>query len=42
MAISQKELTIYFRNYGNYITSSYKTPNTIRKWIMKLMKNDTL
>ena len=30
-------LTIFFRNYGNYIKSSLKAPNTIRKWIMRFM-----
>ena len=28
-------LAIYFRNYGNYIKTSSKAPNTIRNWIMK-------
>lgn len=30
-------LTIYFRNYGDYIKSSPKAPNTMRKWIMSFM-----
>lgn len=33
-------LAIYFRNSGEYISSSSKAPNTIRKWIMKFMGND--
>ncbi len=32
-------LAIYFRNYGNYINSSQKAPNTIRKWIMKFLES---
>lgn len=31
---------IYFREKGNYISSSSKAPNTIRKWIMKFMGSD--
>lgn len=31
---------IYFRENGNYISSSSKAPNTIRKFIMKCMGND--
>ena len=34
-------LTIYFRNFGNYIKSSSKSANSIRKWIMKFMGNNT-
>lgn len=34
-------LVIYFRNSGKYINSSPKAPNTIRKWIMKLMGYET-
>lgn len=33
-------VVIYFREKGNYIKSSSKAPNTIRKWIMKFMGND--
>lgn len=32
-------LIIYFRNSGEYIKSSSKAPNTIRKWIMQYMGN---
>lgn len=31
---------ICFREKGNYIKSSSKAPNTIRKWIMKFMGSD--
>lgn len=34
-------LTIFFRNKGNYILSSAKAPNTIRKFIMKYLENDS-
>lgn len=33
-------MAIYFRGNGNYISSSSKAPNTIRKFIMKCMGND--
>ncbi len=33
-------VVIYFREKGNYIKSSSKAPNTIRKLIMKFMGND--
>lgn len=31
---------ICFREKGNYIASSSKAPNTIRKWLMKYMGNN--
>lgn len=31
-------LAIYFRTTGNYIKSSTKAPNTVRKWIMKFIE----
>ena len=33
-------IIIYFRKKGNYISSSSKAPNTIRKWIMRFMGSD--
>lgn len=30
-------LTIFYRNTGNYISTSSKAPNTIRNWIMKFL-----
>lgn len=30
---------IFFRNKGNYIKSSFKGPNTVRKFIIKLINN---